>query len=174
MFGEIGIIIGQAFSIVGMITGFVSFQMKTAKGILLFQIITAMVFAAHYFLIGAPTAIALNLLAVLQCICYYIRNKRNSKSLFLPIFFSVVVLVTGILTWDNWYSGLITLGVLVNAVAFSLSNPQTIRKLTLIKSPLCLGYNCCVWSTGGIVFEVAVLTSAIIGIIRGGKDFEKV
>lgn len=34
MFGEIGMIIGQGLSLVAVITGFVSFQMKTAKGIL--------------------------------------------------------------------------------------------------------------------------------------------
>ena len=174
MFGEVGILIGQVFSIVAMITGFISFQMKTAKGLLFFQILTGLAFSAHYFLIDAMTAMALNLVAVLQCICYYIRNKKNSKSLFIPIFFTAVVFVTGLLTWDNWYSILITLGLLINSVAFSLSNPQTIRKLTLIKSPLCLAYNACVWSVGGIIFEVAVLTSSIIGLVKGRERVEKV
>ena len=49
MFGEIGTIIGQILSIVVVITGVISFQMKTSKGILFFQIITALVFATPYF-----------------------------------------------------------------------------------------------------------------------------
>ena len=56
MFGEIGMIIGQGLSLVAVVTGFISYQMKSAKGILLFQIITALIFSAHYLLIGAMTA----------------------------------------------------------------------------------------------------------------------
>ena len=47
MFGETGEIIGQALSIVAVITGFLSFQMKSARGLLAFQIATALVFSAH-------------------------------------------------------------------------------------------------------------------------------
>lgn len=163
-------IIGQGLSLVAVVTGFISYQMKSAKGILLFQIITALIFSAHYLLIGAMTAMALNLVAAVKCVCYYIRNQRQSKGLFVPIFFSVLVLITSILTWDGWYSALITTGLLVNAIGLSLSNPQTIRKLTLIKSPLCLIYNLCVFSTGGIIFESFSLLSVIIALIKNKKE----
>ena len=113
---------------------------------------------------------ALNLVAAVKCVCYYIRNQRQSKGLFVPIFFSVLVLITSILTWDGWYSALITTGLLVNAIGLSLSNPQTIRKLTLIKSPLCLIYNLCVFSTGGIIFESFSLLSVIIALIKNKKE----
>ena len=39
MFGEVGIIIGQILSFVAVATGFISFQMKSAKGVLIFQIV---------------------------------------------------------------------------------------------------------------------------------------
>ncbi len=164
MFGEIGFIIGQGLSILAVITGFISFQQKTAKGILFFQLITALIFSAHYLMIGAMTAMALNLVAAVKCLCYYIRNKKGGKGLFIPVFFTLLVALTSILTWDNWYSAFIMAGLLVNSVGLALSNPQTVRKLTLIKSPLCLFYNICVFSTGGIIFECAVLISAILGI----------
>ena len=171
MFGETGEIIGQILSLVAVVTGFISFQMKTSKGILLFQLITALTFSAHYILIGTMTAAALNLIAAIKCVCYYVRNKRGSKGLFTPIFFTVLVFVTGVLTWDGWYSIFIMAGLLVNSVGLSLSNPQTIRKLTLIKSPLCLAYNLLVLSLGGSIYEAAILVSAIIGIVKArGTD----
>lgn len=176
MLGETGIIIGQILSLVAVATGFISFQMKTAKGVLFFQILTALIFSAHYFLINAMTAAALNLVAGIKCICYYARNKRGGKGLFIPIFFTVLVCVTSIITWDGWYSMFIMAGLVLNAVSLSLSNPQTIRKLTLIKSPLCLTYNIFVLSSGGIIYEIATLLSAIIGIFKnkGKKDYEKI
>lgn len=173
MFGEIGMMIGQGLSVVAVITGFISYQMKTAKGILFFQIITALIFSAHYFLIGAMTAMALNLVAAIKCVCYYIRNSRQSNGLFVPFFFTVLVLVTSVLTWDGWYSAFIMTGLSVHAISLSLSKPQTIRKLTLIKSPLCLVYNTCVLSVGGIIFEMSSLISAIIGIIKNRNEVER-
>ena len=66
MFGELGNMIGQALSLVAVALGVVSFQMRSAKGILFFQILTALVFSAHYFMIGAMTAMGLNLVAAIS------------------------------------------------------------------------------------------------------------
>ena len=169
MFGETGNTIGQILSLIAVATGFISFQMKTSRGILSFQILTALLFSAHYILIGAMTAAALNFLAAIKCVFYYIRNKRGSRSLLVPIFFTVLVCITSLLTWDGWYSLFIMTGLLINAVSLSLSNPQTIRKLTLVKSPLCLTYNICVLSSGGSIYEIATFISAIIGILKNKK-----
>lgn len=169
MFGEVGNIIGQILSLIAVATGFISFQMKTPKGILSFQILTGLIFSAHYFLIGAMTATALNLVATIMGVAYYIRNNRGSKSLVTPIFFTMLVFITSLLTWDGWYSILIMAGLLINAVSLSLSNPQTIRKLTLIKSPLCLLYNIFVLSLGGGIYESATLLSSIIGLLKNRK-----
>lgn len=169
VFGEVGYVLGQILSIVAVVLGFVSFQMKTPKGILTFQIATALVFSVHYMLIGAMTATALNFLGAVKCVCYYIRNKRSHKSMFEPVLFTTLVIFTSLLTWDEWYSIFIMLGLVVNSIAFSLSNAQTIRKLNLFKSPLCLVYNIIVLSSGGIIYETATLISSVIGIIKNRK-----
>lgn len=173
MLGELGNTIGQILSIVAVITGFISFQTRSPKGLLIFQIITALIFSAHYALIGAMTAAGLNLVGAIQCLCYYIRNKRQSQSPIIPVIFTALIILTSLLTWDGWYSILIMIGLVVNSIGFSLSNIQTIRKLTLIKSPLCLVYNLCAYSIGGVIFEGAVLVSAVIGLIRGRHLAEK-
>lgn len=169
MFGELGNMIGQALSLVAVALGVVSFQMRSAKGILFFQILTALVFSGHYFMIGAMTAMGLNLVAAIKCICYYARNKRGGKGLFVPIFFTALVVVTSILTWDGWYSVFIMTGLVVNSIGFALPDPQKIRKLVFLKAPLCLIYNLCVLSTGGIIYEGATFVSAVIGAWKHSK-----
>ena len=173
MFGEIGTSIGQGLSLVAVATGFISYQMKTSKGILFFQILTALVFSAHYFLIGAMTAAALNLVGAIKCVCYFIRNKRGSKGLFIPIFFTVLVCITSLLTWSQWYSIFIMAALVTNSICLALSNPQTIRKLTLLKSPLALIYNICCFSLGGIIYEAASLLSSTISIFKNRKKKEE-
>ncbi len=176
MFGEASFvmyIIGQALGIVAVILGFFSYQMKTARKLLIFEIIVAFIFSAHYLCIGALTAMALNLLSVAQCILYYIREKRHSKSLVIPIIFTALIIATRILTWEGWYSALVMAGLVVYSVAIALPSTQLIRYSMFIKSPLCLAYNAIVFSVGGMIYECSVLLSSIIGVIRHKKKSNK-
>jgi hypothetical protein len=146
--------------------------MKTPRGVLIFQIATALVFSAHYLLIGAMSAAGLNFLAAIQCVCYFIRDKLQKKGYVVTVIFSVLVVVTSILTWDGWYSVFIMLGLVVLNIGLAFS-AQTIRKMNLIKSPLCLTYNIFVLSIGGIVYEAATLISSIIAIVRTSLQEKK-
>ena len=169
MFGEasrVMFIIGQGLGVIAVILGFFSYQMKTARKLLTFEIIVAFVFSAHYLFIGALTAMALNLLAAVQCIFYYIRDKRGSRSPIIPIIFTALIIATSILTWEGWYSAFIMVGLAVYSLAIAAPDAQKIRYAMFIKSPLCLTYNAIVMSVGGIVYECTVLVSSIIGIIK--------
>ena len=169
MMEEIFYYLGQGLGILAVVLGFISVQMKTPKGILAFQITIAFIFAAHYLFIGAPGAAALNLLAAVNNILYFFRAKRGGKGWFEPIFYIVMVTATTILTWEAWYSLFLMFGLYGTAVGLSLSDPQNTRKVMLVKAPLCFIYNAFVLSVGGMVYESAVLASAIIGLIRNRK-----
>ena len=58
-------IIGQILGAVAVICGFVSYQMRTQKQLLVVNTITCAVFCAHYILIGAYSGFALNFLCTL-------------------------------------------------------------------------------------------------------------
>ena len=158
--------IGQALGIAAVILGFVSYQMKTSRGIIVLQMVTAMVFAGHYYLIGAFTAAVLNFLAGIKCVVYYFRDKRGGRSPIEPVIFALVVVVSTVLTWEGWYSALIMVGLVVDTVGLALNDPQKTRALLFVKSPLCLVYNALVASVGGVVYECMVLISAVIGLVK--------
>lgn len=168
MFENLGpmYIIGQSLSFVAVIIGFISYQMKSSSSILAMEVVSALVFASHYLLIGAPTAMALNLLAALQCFVYYLRAKRGGKSIIVPIIFTCLVITTSILTWNGWYSVFIMAGLAVHSFFMASSNPQTIRYAIFFKAPACLTYNIIVFSLGGILYECSVFISSIISTIK--------
>ena len=159
-------VIGQLLGIAAVVFGFISYQMKTSRGILIFQLTTALIFSAHYFLIGALTAMALNLLGAISCVFYFFRDKRGGKSIIEPIVFIALIMVASIWTWEGWYSAFIMSGLVVNSISLVLSNAQKTRLCMFLKSPLCLIYNIIVSSGGGIVYECVVLVSSLIGIIK--------
>ena len=159
-------VIGQLLGIAAVVFGFISYQMKTSRGILIFQLTTALIFSAHYFLIGALTAMALNLLGAISCVFYFFRDKRGGKSIIEPIVFIALIMVASIWTWEGWYSAFIMSGLVVNSISLVLSNAQKTRLCMFLKSPLCLIYNIIVSSGGCIVYECVVLVSSLIGIIK--------
>ena len=167
--GEVVQLCGQILGIVAVVLGFASYQMKTPRGIISFQMITALVFSAHYLLIGAGTAAVLNFLASVKCLVYYFRDKRGGRGLWEPVIFSAVVVVSTILTWEAWYSALIMVGLVADTIGLALNDPQKTRGVLFVKSPLCLVYNAFVCSLGGIVYECAVLISASVALVCNRK-----
>ena len=159
-------IIGQILGIIAVILGFVSYQRKTQFGIIVLQCVTALVFSAHYFLISAPTAVALNFLSAVICVFFAFRNKKQSKSKIEVIVNSVLIAVAGVLAWENIYSLFLIAGLVTSTVSLSFSNPQNTRRAMFIKSPLCIIYNAAVASVGGVIFECIVIISSIIGLVK--------
>ena len=166
---EILYIIGQGFGVVAIALGFISFQLKTQGQLLLAQTATATVFCLHYALIGGFTGMAMNMVGIVRCVAFYFRNKKGSKSLFLPITFGVIMAIAGILTWEAWYSIFVVLGLVINSLCLAFSNPQNVRKSILVTSPMVIIYDVFVLSVGGIVYESVAIASSLIGIIRNTK-----
>lgn len=169
MLDDIIYIGGQIFGIAPIVFGFISFQAKSSRGIIFWQLATALSFSLHYLMIGAITGMALNLVAALKGITYYFRNKKGSKELFTPIFFTVLAIFTSILTWQAWYSLFLLTGLIINTLSFALLSPQKVRVCMLAKAPITIVYNVFVFSIAGIVYESIIFISAIIGLIRLSK-----
>jgi hypothetical protein len=162
-------IIGQALGGVAILLGFLSYQTRTQRGLILMQSATALTFCAHYFLIGAIPGMALNLIVILRNTVYYYRNRRHSHEMISPILFALVMGGAAILTWNAWYSVFVLAGQIINTLYMSCSDPQKVRKSVLVTCPMVLTYDVFVFSVGGIIYESVAMTSALIGIIRNSK-----
>jgi len=167
-------IIGQILGIGAVIGGFFSYQMKTPAKLILWQIVIGLFFVAHYYLIGAGmTAVILNFIATIESAVFYLRDKYKKKDIVIPAVFVVIMIISSILTWENWYTIFIMIGLCVNTISLAIPDTQKIRNLMFIKSPLCLIYNIIVLSGGGIFYEGTVLVSSIIGTMRNFKEKRK-
>ena len=166
-------ILAQVLGGVAVVLGFASFIQKRKQTILVLQMSTALVFTAHYILLGAYSAVPLNFLSVFSCLCYYFLDKKGKRVLWVPLAFAVVNVLLGALAWEGWHSLLVIVGVAVSTIGLALPTPQQTRYAVLVKSPLCLAYNALVFSVGGVIYECAILTSAILGILQHRKKTAK-
>ena len=74
---EILFIIGQILGIIAILLGFVTYQMKTQKQLLICQTAVSLVFCVHYLLIGATTGMAMNIVNVVRNFVYSRRNEKR-------------------------------------------------------------------------------------------------
>lgn len=158
--------VGQAFGLLAVILGFISFQMKDAKKLLFIQCGVSAAFCIHFFLIGARTGLYLNAACILRNVAYYNKDKKFFSSIAVPIFFSVLMGVIGAFSWEGWYSVFFIVSLVVNTFCMSFKKPDHIRASILFTSPLALTYDAFVSSYGGIVYEAVVIVSSVIGLIR--------
>jgi hypothetical protein len=171
-FERVLFIVGQLLGFVAIVLGVLSYQMKTQRGLLMLQVATAAVFVLHYAMIGAISGMALNLVCVVRNIAFYIRHRMGREGKLLPLAFTALTAVVGILTWEAWYSIFIFVALVINAFCMSFSNAQNVRKSILITSPLVMIYDAITRSVGGFIYEGVAIASSVVGILRYRKRKE--
>ena len=166
-------LIGQILGVVAVILGFITYQMRSPKALLIVNLITCGVFCAHYLLIGAISGFVLNALGIVRNLVYTNRDKKIFSSPVWPYIFAVIMLIAGLVTWQDWRTILMICALVINSVCLSLKNAQHIRYSLLITCPLVMLYDILVHSYGGIVYEGMSIASAVIGIIRFRQQKEE-
>ena len=163
-------IIGQGFGMIAVAFGFLSYQMRTQKQLLAMQLATAVVFCIHYALIGATSGLLCNVIAAARNIAYYHRDKPLFSGKRCPIIFAVLMGLSGVVSWQGYASLCVIVGLVINTLCLSLTDPQKIRKSILVTSPLVLIYNALVFSVGGMVYESVCIVSSLVGMVRYRKE----
>ena len=166
-------LIGQFFGVIAVILGFVTYQVRTQKMLLLVHILTTLVFVIHYLLIGAMSGMALNVVAMVRDLVYSRRDLKIFSGKGWPIVFAVIMGIMGLLSWQDWYSVFVVLGLVINSLCMAFQDPQKIRKSILVTSPLVLIYDGFALSVGGMVYESVAIVSALVGILRFRKQNAK-
>ncbi len=164
--GDINIV-GEIFGFIAVILGFIAFQMNSTKRLLMLQITICLCFSMQYLLLGAYPAMAMNIIGIIRNIVY--TNKRIFSSKWIPYLFAIIMGIFGVISWTGWYSVFVIIGLMINTVGLSFKNPQNIRISMLIAYPLCTIYDSFEFAIAAIVYDLAVMFSSFIGILRAKK-----
>ncbi len=161
-------IIAQIIGFIAVGTSFFLYQVKTKKSILIIQTVICITFTVHYLMLKAYPAMVLNCFGVVRNLIYYFDKTFKGKA--WPYITSLIMLGLGLLSWTDAWSLMVIIPLVVYNFCISLKNPQHLRICILFVSPVVLAYNVIVFSLGGVLFEAISIVSAIIGLIRYGKN----
>ena len=162
-------LIGQGLGFIAVALAILSYQMRSQKNLLILKLSNSVVNALHYLFIGAISGMALNLVGPVKYLVYLRRNSKGDNGKLIPIIFTGITAVVGIISWTAWYSIFVFAGMVIHAFCMSFSDPQKVRISLLITSPLVIIYNIFALSISGIVYETVAIISSVIGIIRYRK-----
>ena len=159
-------VLTQIIGIAAMIFSVFSFQMNRHKHFMIMQILATSLFGLQYFLLGAYTGMAVDAVAVVRGIVFYNKDKKWASSNIWIAVFIIMFIVSGIFTWQGPSSLLMTGAMILNTFSFSFTKPKLVRSTILISSPLVLIYNIITGSIGGIINEICVELSSVVGLLR--------
>lgn len=166
-------IIAQIIGVGGSACIIYCFQAKNSKNLFLLQLFGAVLFCVYFGLLGAYVGFTQNLLAIGRN-SLLISDKKWTSHPAMLILLLLSFVVTGILTFDGFFSVLPPVAMVVSTLVMWTKKGKAIRIGQFFGvSPLWLTYNVSVFSISGIVTESFVLLSVVVSVLRFGlKGFD--
>lgn len=144
-----------------------SVQFKKKKDILLVQAFASMSYFIVYFILGAYSGCAIELIEQIKDFVFYFFERKNKIiPVALLILFVGLLITASIVTYDGIISLLPLIINLSYFISSYLKNPKYIRIVMLICGFIWLAYNLLIGAYIIIIGNVLEIVSAIISLIR--------
>lgn len=160
-------VLASIIGILAIITWILSIQNKDKKGILIYQVVANILYFIQYYLLNAYSAYLINFITAFRCLGFYLEEKkydRVSNNSFL--FFTILIIIIGIFT----YNGILSLLPIITGLIYMYSvwqnNLNTTRYLFIIAAFIWLYFNLSVGAYINIVGNIFEIISGIVSIIR--------
>ena len=148
-----------------------SYQQKTRLRIILFNTASRVLYILQYILLGAYEGAVLDILGTVSSIVAGQKNvgfvKKHAR--LILILMDAVIIVAGLLLYENVYSLLPIAGVLLHTTAFWVDDEKIIRRVSLAGSPFWFVYNFHSEAYGSAVGDLLTIGSILIAMFRYRK-----
>ncbi len=161
----------QALGFLGLAAMVTSFQFKSAKGVLVFQLISDAFFGVQYLLLGSVTGLAVLCVSVVMNVMLLLRDRwpKLAWKGWVYILIGVQVVLCA-LTLTRWYDVLPVMGFSIALISFWSRDPQKLRFANMILiCPLFLIFNFLIGSWGGVLNEIITWVSVTTAYVRYRK-----
>lgn len=160
-------ILTQLIGIVAVVCVLWSFQQNKRSRILLLLLAGQTLFSIHFALLGAWTAVVINLIGMLRGVLFNLKAERRWVQhnawvyIFIALFWT-----SGYFTWEGARSVLPLLAMTIETIGLWCRDPKTIRWFMLVIRPLFFIYAFLVGSYAGMLADILFSTSIIVSMFR--------
>lgn len=156
----------QGIGVVGMLFGILSFQFKRHKDIVLLKMASELVFVIQYFMLGAWTAAAMNLISGVRNYAFYKLVKKHISTVPVIILFCIIVLITGYFTFEDSTSLIPICSKILTTVSYGIKNEKWLRRITVPSCAMWIIYNILIGSIAGIMTDTFALVSLLVAMYK--------
>ena len=158
--------LASIFGVLGVIANILIYQQKSGKKLLLYKLVSDIIWALHYFMLSAYSGAAVSVIGVCRETVFYNQDKKWAKSKLWLVFFMLCSAVSAVLTWKNPFSILPAFASIVSIISFWRADPKLSRILAYPIAFAMITYAITCRSYFAIFSDCMVLVSTTIGIIR--------
>ncbi len=155
----------QLIGFAGLAIAVVVFQLNKRQQMLRLNIWANLLFSLHFFLLGAYSGAALNAVGAARNYCF-VKFRYRPWSIWVLWGFIAAFTLATILTWQGPLSILPAIGMISGAFAYWQPTAKSIRLLSLIAPPAWFIYNFFSHSYAGMLIEIFIFCSILIGMYR--------
>lgn len=150
----------------------VSMLSKKKKNIVLFLIVSTILFSVHYICLGAWTGASIGFVELVFLIIMYILEIKDKAkySIYLSIATMIITVVLSIVTWDTWYSLLPMIAMIIYLATMMFKNVIIVKSGAFIRITLNSVYMFLLKSYFGAGLSVLILVFTIVGLVRDCKS----
>lgn len=141
------------------------YQQKTGKNLLIYKLISDILWATHYLILGGFSAFAIACIGIVRESIFLNQKHKWAQSRLWLWVFVVLSLTSAALTWKTLMNVLPAIASVLSVFGFWRNNP-TLSKILAFPISLCmLTYDLYIISYMGIANEAFTLVSATISVI---------
>ena len=157
--------IGQFLGVAAMLVSFFIYQQSSRGRMVFLKLVTDVLWASHFLLIGGLTGALTNVMALFRETVYYNKNKKWARSVWWLILFILLFASAAALTWKGPVSLLPSCASIIATVAY-WQNDQMRAKILLVPTTVCMFfYNLYALSYSGVINEIIGIISMTVFFI---------
>lgn len=168
-------IIAQAFGVAGLISTITANYQNKKDRILIFQIIANLLCFIQYVLLNALAGASTFFVAIIRCIIFYMFNRKGKeKSTFVLVFFSILIVILGVLSYKDIFSLIPIITAVIYTYGVWQDNLKRFRIIAFIVPLTWIVYNLHVGAFVGVLLTIIEATATLVAIIKLDIKKEKI
>lgn len=160
--------VALVIGILAVILYFVSYLQRKRSHIILLNASSRVLYILQYILLGAFEGAVLDIAGILSSVLAQKKSasfiKKHAKVIFIAV--NLIIIAMGLLIYENVYSLLPIIGVLLHTSAFWIDDEKNIRRVSFLGSPFWLVYNFVSGAYGSCIGDILSMVSIGISIYR--------
>lgn len=154
------------FGGLGVIANMLIYWQKNGQRLLIFKLISDVIWAIHYLLLNAHAAATIAVIGIFREFVFYNKGKKWAKSKLWLVFFVALSIVLALITQKSIYAFLPATASVLSVICFWQKNPALSRIMVYPISLCMLIYDLTCQSYAGIVNEAFTMLSTTFALIH--------